>query len=472
MSARNPFLRLFSCQFMLKPAEVQGDLPTTKAAYRTVLAIAWPSIVESVLVCLMTSIDTMMVGTLSPAAIAAVGLTNQPRFILLALITSINIGITALVSRRRGAGDVLGANSCLKQCLLLNGVLSVLLSSIGAIFAHPIMTLAGAGGDIVDMSASYFRLTMIGISFLSLGLTITAAQRGVGNTRISMVTNIAANVVNVIFNYCLIHGVGPFPALGVDGAAIATVMGNVTSFGIALFSVLSVKRAHFLTLTDSASWRFDRRTLKGLFQVGGSAFVEQVFMRIGFFLYAWMIAQLGTAAFATHQIGMQIWGLSFAVGEGFSIAASALMGRNLGAGRPDLSKLYTSVIQRLAIIASTVVALIFFFLRHTLIELFTTDPAIIEAGSILMIIMACTTHVQTSQVIISGSLRGAGDTRFTAIVSFISVAVVRPILTWLFCFPLGLGLFGAWFTIGIDQGMRFVVNFIRFLGGKWSKISL
>jgi putative MATE family efflux protein len=466
------FSRIFSCSHMLKPKDILGDIPTTKEGYRTTFLISWPSIVEAVLVSLMASVDTMMVGTINPQAIAAVGITNQPRFIVMAMIFSLNTGITAVVARRKGEDNYLGANGCLKQCIIISGVLSLLMAALGSFFADPLMLFAGAEEDILGSAVSYFRITMIGMVFTSLSLTINAAQRGIGNTRISMVTNLAANVVNVIFNYLLINGIAFFPELGVNGAAIGTVMGNITAFFMSLRSVYRPKKFDYLDITCEASWKFDKRTVSSILNVSGSAMVEQVFMRIGFFAYAKIVAELGTIAFATHQICMQILNLSFAVGDGFSIAASSLVGQSLGAKRPDLAKLYASISQRIALIASTFIFLLFFFGRNFLVGLFTDDPAIIAQGAVLMIIMAFTTHVQTSQVIISGCLRGAGDTKFVALTSFLSIAIVRPTLSWVLCFPLQFGLVGAWIGVLIDQSLRFLCNFLRFLGGKWTKIQL
>lgn len=169
---------------------------------------------------------------------------------------------------------------------------------------------------------------------------------------------------------------------------------------------------------------------------------------------------------------MNILNLSFAVGDGFSIAASSLVGQSLGAKRPDKAMLYASITQRLALIASTILFIFFILGRNFLVGLFTTETAIIAQGSVIMIIIAFTTHVQTSQVIISGSLRGAGDTKYVALTSFISIGVVRPLLTWLLCFPAGMGLVGAWVAVFIDQNMRLFINFLRFRTGKWTRIEL
>lgn len=458
--------RFLACDRSLKPEDIRGPLPGIREGYTTAFRIAWPSIVETVLVSLISSVDTMMVGGCGPAAIAAVGLTTQPRFVFLALILSFNIGVTAVISRRKGAQDQEGMQRCLKQAVAISAVSSLVLTCISFFFAQPLVTLAGAEHDTVDYATQYFRIVMIGALFSNIGLTINAAQRGIGNTKISMTTNLLANVVNLFFNWLLINGVWIFPELGVTGAAIATALGNFVAMVLSVRSVSGKNGA--LRLFSSVSWKFDRSTVGSLMNVASSAAVEQVFMRIGFFLYAAMVARLGTSAYATHQICMNILNLSFAVGDGLSIASSALVGQNLGAGRPDLSKLYCTIAQRIAFCFSTGIFLLFFFGRYFLVGLFTDDAAIISAGSTLLIIAACTTHIQTAQVILSGCLRGAGDTRFVAAVSFLSIGLVRPLLTYLFCFPLGWGLVGAWLTLLIDQTMRMILNNRRFHSGKWT----
>ena len=464
------FYRLFSCEYMVKPCDFKGTMPSTKDGYSTTLKIAWPSIVEAVLVSLVASVDTMMVGSIGPHAIGSVGITNQPRFILLALILSLNVGVTAVVARRKGAKDLKGANSCLKQCIMISTLLGLVLSLVGIVSARPLMTFAGAQSDIIDTSVTYFRIIMVGMFFNSICLTINAAQRGVGNTKVSMRTNIAANLVNLVFNYFLINGIGFFPELGVAGAGIATALGNIVAFFMAIKSIY--KNTHFLDITSKVPWRFDKKTISSVFNVSSSAMVEQVCLRLGFFIYAKMVASLGTVAFATHQICMNILNLSFGVGDGFSIAASSLVGQSLGAKRPDKATLYASITQRLALVASTILFFIFIFGRNFLVSLFSTDAEIIAQGATLLIIIAFTTHAQTSQLIISGCLRGAGDTKYVALTSFLSIAIVRPILTWTLCFPVGWGLVGAWIAVFIDQTMRFFITFIRFKGGKWTKIEL
>lgn len=462
--------RLFSCRYMLKEKDKVGALPSSKEAYQKTFRLAWPSMTESVLVCLTGAVDTMMVGTISPQAISAVGITNQPKFILLALIFSLNVGITAVIARRKGEGNQEGANRCMKQSLLVATILAILLFAIGNLIAEPLLRFAGAGDDIITDAVMYFRIIMVGIFFNSVGLAINAAQRGVGNTRISMTTNLTANIVNVILNYFLINGIWIFPKWGVAGAAVATAVGNFVAFVMALCSILPKKR--YISLFSKASWRFDRQTMGSVTKVSSSACAEQVAMRIGFFLYAKIVAGLGTIPFATHQVCMSIMSISFGFGDGFAVAAATLVGQSLGAKRADMARIYGSVCQRLALIVSTVLFVLFIVFRRQIVGLFTTDATIISQGAVLMIIMAFTTHAQTSQVIITGCLRGAGDALHVAMTSLLSIAIVRPILTWLLCYPVGWGLNGAWIGVMLDQFLRLVINWSHFKKGKWTTIKL
>lgn len=466
----NLLKRFFSIDYMLKKDEILGSLPTTREVYKNSFNMSWPCAFEAVLVSLVGSIDIMMVGGLGAEAIAAVGLTNQPKFVLLAMIFSLNVGVTAIVARRKGAEDFKGANSCLKQSIILSFIISLIMAISGYIFANEIMLFAGAGDDVINDSVAYYKILMVSIVFTSLSLTINAAQRGVGNTKISMRTNVVANIVNLIFNYFLINGVWIFPRLEVRGAAIATTFGSIVGFLMSVFSVYYNTR--ILDLRGKGNWKFDKATMKAFLSISGSSVVEQVFMRIGFFSFAIIVAALGTIAFATHQICMNVINLSFCFGDGLSAAAASLVGQNLGAKRPDKAKIYGKTGQRMAFIVSTVLFFVFILARKQIIMLFNSEEHIVSLGGMIMIIIAFTTHAQTSQTVYNGCLRGAGDTKFVALISFISIALIRPGLAWILCFPANLGLKGAWIALFADQTMRYILGKKRFDSGKWTKIKI
>lgn len=462
--------KLLTVEGMLNKKFMLGELPTTKTAYSTFFKIAWPSALEALLVSLVGSVDTIMVGGLGKGAIAAVGITNQPKFILLAMIFSLNVGITAVTSRRKGQDDRKGANQVLRTGLILGSIISIVMSLIGYVFAKPILLFSGAEDTYMADATAYFRVVMLGIPFQSLNLIINAAQRSCGKTKISMWTNVISNLVNIFFNYLLINGIGSFPRLEVMGAGIATSIGAFVAFLISMATLF--KKKNYLNLYYKASWSINKTVLRPITKVSSSAFVEQVFIRVGFLAYAAIIARLGTTPYEAHLICMNLLSISFAFGDGLSIAASALVGQNLGKKRPDLSILYGKTGQRIAFMVSSVVFLIFLFGRTMLVSLFTDDITIITIGSGIMILAALGTHAQTSQVVLSGCLRGAGDTSFVAITSLISVAIVRPLLTYILCYPLGFGVSGAWIALLIDQFFRLTTSFKRFSGGKWASISL
>ena len=177
----NLLQRMYTAEGMLGKEPVEGELPKTREIYSTVMQVATPAMVDTVLVALISMVDTMMVSSLGSAAIAAVGITSQPRMIILATFLAINTGLTAVVARRRGQEDRAGANAVLGETLSLCSVVSILIAAIGAFFSRPLLLFAGAQADVIDMAVAYFQIIMIGIPFNVVTFCINGAQRGCGN---------------------------------------------------------------------------------------------------------------------------------------------------------------------------------------------------------------------------------------------------------------------------------------------------
>lgn len=463
-------LYLFDGRKILGKDRPLGEIPGAMSLLRDTLQVAWPSILESFLVALVGVIDTIMVGTMGTAAIAAVGLCTQPKFIALALFISMNVAVSAIVARRKGQEDRESANSVLRQALSLTLVLVAAISTLTVVFAPQILRLAGSNADTHADAVVYYRIIMGGLFFNTCSLVINAAQRGAGNTRIAMRTNMVSNGVNICFNYLLIGGKFGFPRLGVAGAAIATVLGTVAAMGMSLYSVS--RPDGYLHLELRRLFRFDRETMGSLCNVGSSTLVEQIFLRVGFLTYAVIVARLGTLAFAAHQVGMNVITISFSLGDGLSVAAVALVGQSLGRERPDLAKVYGGVCQRIGILFSVVVCLVFATQGRLIFSLFSKEEAVLAEGVTIMRMAAVIVFLQVSQVIFSGCLRGAGDVRYMAMVSLSSATIARPVLGWLFCYGLGMGLPGAWLGLSVDQGLRLTLSAARFMSGKWMKIKI
>ena len=191
--------------------------------------IAWPAVLESVFVALAGLIDSLMVSTLGAAAVASVGLTTQPKFIALSLFIALNVSVSALVARRKGQKDRDGANQVLMMALGFTLVMGLVLGAVCIAFAPTFMDLAGSNAETHDNAVLYFRIVVGGMIFSVLSLIINAAQRGSGNTRLSMRANVASSLVNITFNWLLINGHLGFPALGMKGAALATGIGQTVS---------------------------------------------------------------------------------------------------------------------------------------------------------------------------------------------------------------------------------------------------
>ncbi|MEY8280196.1 MATE family efflux transporter [Oscillospiraceae bacterium 52-8] len=458
-------MQLFRCEKLMRGVEQEGEVPDERTVLKTTLNIAWPSILESFLISLVGMVDTVMVSSLGSYAIAAVGLTTQPKFIALAVFMSLNVAISAIVARRRGEGDRDSANRVLVQALIISVVLTVVISVVTVIWADPIIRLCGSAPDTHDAAVGYLRIIQGGMIFNVLSMVINAAQRGCGNTKIAMRTNLVSNGVNIVLNYLLIGGNLGFPKLGVQGAAIATVAGTICACVMSFVSVMHP--GQFLSIQDFFSLKFDRRNLSAIVNIGSSTLAEQVFLRIGFLVYAVLVAKLGTTAFAAHQIGMNIMNISFSFGDGLSVAAIALVGRSLGENRRDMAKIYGGVCQRMGVLFSAAISVVCIALGTPIFMLFSREEEILRYGEMIMVIMAVITFMQVAQVVFSGCLRGAGDTKFTAVVSLISVTFIRPGLGYLFCYPLNMGLFGAWLGLAVDQLARFLLTYMRFHSGKW-----
>lgn len=464
----NLFHQLFSVEALTPKHHRSDDLPTTKEVYETTLKMAWPSAMEAILISMIGAMDMIMVSSLGSGAIAAVGITTQPKFFLMCFVFAVNTGVTVIISRRKGAQDKAGANRALRNGLMVSFVVALVISVLGFIFAKPFLIFAGAQASYLPDALIYFRIIIIGGFFYLLSLTITAAQRGAGNTKISLATNLTANLVNIFFNWLLIFGVWIFPRWGVMGAAVATAIGNFAGLLLAIRSI--TRKDSFLQLKLSDNWHLDMPMLKTMWNISSSSLVEQIFIRIGFLMYAKAVAGLGTIEFATHNIAMQVMSITFSVGDGLSIACTALVGHSLGAQRPYLAILYGRVSQRIGLMISLVLAAMIIVFRAPIMGLFSIDPLVLGLGENILIILAICVVFQISQVITIGSLRGAGDVKFVAMLSMFSVTFMRPILTFLLAYTFGLGLYGAWFSVILDQGVRFVVGRYRFQKAQWTKI--
>jgi putative MATE family efflux protein len=462
--------RLFNAEKLSRRVGARGPLPPNEDVVRETLRVALPAIVETLSVAVIHMIDTYMVSNLGDYAISAVGLTLQPRFVMLAPFMALSIAVSALVARRRGEGRMDQALKTLRQAFMIALALSVLISAASLLLADPVIRLMGSQPDTHADAALYFRITMAAVAFNAVTLVINAAQRGAGNTKIAMQTNLTANLVNVAFNFLLIEGRFGFPRLEVRGAAVATAIGMAAACAMALLSV--ARKNGMLRLFHDFSLKPDGPILRSLLRLSLPTLGEQMVTRFGFIMYFMIIARLGTVANSAHHIGMNFISISFSLGDGLASASIALVGRRLGEKRPDLAVIYSAVCQRFGLCCSFLIALIYIPFGRQLYSLFSETPEVHRYGEELMRVIAVVVFIQISMVIFVSCLRAAGDVRYVAAMNFLCIGVIRWIVAYLLCYPAGLGLIGAWMGLLADQTLRLALSWRRYRKGKWVEIKI
>lgn len=443
-----------------------------KKLYKRALQIAWPSVLESLFISLAGMIDTLMVSSLGAYAIAAVGLTVQAKFISLSAFFALNTAVSALVARRKGAEDKKGANEVFKTAFIVAMIVNLIMTTFFLYFSDTAMEISGSNPDTHTAAVEYFRIIIGGQLFNVIAMTINSAQRGAGNTKIAFTTNMISSIVNVIFNYLLIGGNLGFPALGIKGAAYATVLGTIVASILSIYSLFNKDSLIQVRYIVNEKIKSSKEALKSIFNIAYTIFLENIAVRIGFIATAITAANLGTDLFAAHNAAMQFLSLSFSFGDGMQVAAVALTGRALGAEKPDLAFKYANVAQRIGFAMSLILSLGYILFGKQMMGLFFNESHIIEVGHILLNFITVILLMQVSQIIYGGALRAGGDVKFTLLASILSVTIVRTSVTLITVHIFKLGIIGIWLGIAADQFVRIVLLRSRFKKGYWTKIKI
>ena len=442
-----------------------------------IVRIAWPSFLELLLTQLTSMADQMMVGNLpgelGVQALSAVGITILPKFLMMTMVSALNVGSTAVAARFRGMGDREKVNEVLRQSLVLNFMLSIVFMAVGLVATPALMRMMGGAGlsdEAFGFAVTYFRIQMYGFVPLCMTFTVTALLRGIGDTRNPFYYNTMANVINVVFNYLLIFGHLGFPRLEVAGASLATVIGQTAAFLVATALILNKRR--YLHLDTRTRFRFDPVIVKNIVRIGIPSMVEQLIMRLGLILYNRTVTNLGDVAYATHQICSNIQTMSFMVGQAFANAATTLMGQSLGRRRYDAAMQYARHTEVVGVIVSLFLGFGLIFFGRTVVSLYNQTPEIVSLGGRLLIMVGVIQPLQAIQFILSGALRGAGDTKFSAFSMLVTVLILRSGLAALLVTYLKMGLIGAWYAMVADQIVRDLMILLYFRSGRWSRIRL
>lgn len=435
-----------------------------------VISLSLPALLNMFLISFVGIADMIMVGRLGPSAISAVGMVNQPNFLIISVFMALTVGTTALVARFIGARDIDSAKNVSKQSLVVSIFFGIGLLCFLYTFASYIVKGMGAEPDVLVLGTTYMKIIALGMPFNVLNMIMGAILRGAGDMKKPLMADGVANLINVIGNYILIFGKFGIPALGVAGAAIATSFSRFIAMSILLYVLYKGKT--IVKLSFRESYRLDIRILKRILNIGIPSAVEQFVLRSGQLVFVRIIAELGTVAFATHQISMNIQSLSFMPGQAFSMAATTLVGQLLGAKKPDLAEESARQTRLIGMMVAGATAFTIFFFGRYIALLYTDNTSIIEQARICLRIIAAIQPAQSTQFILAGALRGAGDTRFPLYSTIAGIWGMRVALSYLFVVVFKWGLTGAWLAIAFDQVMRAIIIYSRFKSGRWKWIKV
>ena len=451
-------------------------LPDLLSLRREVFWLALPAVGEQVLNTLVGLSDTFLVGHLSDAAaaslgytsavaLAGVGLANQLVWLITVFFMAASVGSTALIARARGAGDLATAGRVLRQSLLIGLVMGAIAMLVGLSLARPAIAMLGADADVLPRGVTFLRivsLTFVPAALLFIG---AAALRGAGDTRTPLYVMLGVNVVNVVISWLLINGNLGAPTLGVAGSAIAAAVARGGG-GLVLIGLLLRGRSG---LKLSLNIQPDREMLRRIVRIGAPSGGEQLVFQGALLIFVRFVTSLGTASYAAHNVVINIESLSFLPGMGYAIAASTLVGLSLGAGRPDRGAASVYEALRQGALMMTALGAVMVAFPHQLIGLFVADPAVADVGASAMRIAGLVQPLLAANFILSGGLRGAGDTRWPLYTKLISTWGVRlPLVLGLV--SLGLGLTGIWLAMAADFAIQATLAWWRFRQGRWQTV--
>ncbi len=449
----------------------QTKVSNPQHLHRNVFSLAWPAIIEMMLHMTVGIVDTAMVGRLGAVSLAGVGLANQIFFLGTTVFGAIGTGNTALVARHIGAKEPNRAGEVARQSLFLGLVVAVFVMIPLLFFTHQIFgsLFRSTDPEVLAISVGYTRIVALALIFNYCLMLINGTLRGAGDTKAPMRITAVVNVCNIIGNYVLIFGVGPFPQLGIKGAAIATACAHVLGGLLALATLLKTQS---IEIQLGGPYRFDITVIRRILKVGIPAALEQGSMRVGQLFYTMLIASLGTASYAAHQVALNAESLSFMPGFGFSLAATTLVGQGLGAEDPDLAERSGYAAHRMGLFIMSVMGVLFFVFPTQLISVFTTDQEVISLASYCLRLIALSQPALAAIMIFAGGLRGAGDTKGILWITTTGFFGIRLFLSYILAIRLGYGLSGAWVAMAIDLNIRGLWIWLRFRSGYWKGLKI
>jgi putative MATE family efflux protein len=437
---------------------------TKETLNRAILLLAVPMVLEMVMESLFAVVDVFWVSRLGRDAIAVVGITEAVMSLIYAVAIGISFAATAIVARRIGESDPERAAHSAAQIVLLGVTVSAGLGVLFGWFAPDILRLMGASPAIVEMGGSFARIMLGGNVTVFMIFLINAIFRGAGDAVLAMRTLWLANALNIVLGPFFIFGWGPFPELGVTGAAVATNIGRGVGVLYQLWhlgghnSRVRVMRRHFRPAVD---------VLKSIVTTSGNGILQLVISTTSWVGLFKILAVFGSAALAGYTIAIRIVVFALMPAWGLANAGATLVGQNLGAQQPDRAEAAVRIATKFNVILLAIVGAVFVVFSYPLVSLFTSDPETLTYGARALWIVSLAFPLYAAGMCLESAFNGAGDTWTPTRLNFFCFWLGQVPLAYLLADVAGLGAVGAFIAIPVSFTVLTLWSGMLFKRGKW-----
>jgi putative MATE family efflux protein len=456
-------------------ADLRAALRGTNADYtriplkRAVLLLAVPMMLELVLESTFAVVDIFFVAQLGASAIATVGLTETYLFLLYSIAMGLAMSVTAIVARRIGEKRGEEASLSAVQAVLLALLVSLPFSVAGIVWAKDLLRLMGGDAWVVDQGYRYMQWMLGGNAVILLLFVINAVFRGAGDAAAAMRVLWVANALNIVLDPILIFGLGPIPAMGVEGAAIATNLGRAA--GVAMQLWILVRGSEHLRILR-ANLRFDGTTMWQIVRTSLGGIGQMIIAMTAWIFLMRILASVSTEAVAGATIAMRIMMFTLMPAWGMSNAAATLVGQNLGAQQPDRAEAAVWRIGWMNMAFTLAVSVAFFIGHDEIIGLFTDDAAVIAIGGEWLSILAYSYFVYGWWMVAVQAFNGAGDTMTPTWINLVFFWAIQIPLSWALALPLGWAHSGVFWGVFVSETAVGVFTLWLFSRGRWKTMKV
>ncbi|TQV77501.1 MATE family efflux transporter [Aliikangiella marina] len=426
--------------------------------------LAVPMVLEMVMESIFAVTDIFFVSGLGANAVAVVGLTEAVITLLYAIAIGVSMAVTALVARRIGEHDIEGAQKVSSQTLLLGMVIALVIGTLGVSYSREILQLMGADPAVVDMGQGYTSVMLGGsITILYLFL-INAIFRGAGDATIAMRSLWLANGINIVLDPLLIYGIGPFPEMGVTGAAVATNIGRGVGVLYQLYHLFGLSSRIQLNLSQL---KLDISLCLNLVQVSIGGVFQFIIATASWIALVRIISTYGSAAVAGYTIAIRVIIFTILPAWGLSNAVATLVGQNLGAGNPERAERSVWAVAKYNVYFLVSVAIVFIAFAHSVIGIFSDDPVVIQYGVDCLRLISYGYGFFAIGMILVQAFNGAGDTFTPTKINFLCYWMVQIPMAYFLAKSLGFGPTGVFIAVTVAESLLAVVGYIVFKRGDW-----